>query len=73
MSQFAPPPAQPGEDAWRFIDELKEPLWDHHSWTKRDLRPGEAALGKHITLAADFPDPEGLLETAYGDLEAFLA
>ena len=73
MSQFAPPPAQPDENSWGFIDELKAPLWDCHQWVERDPHSSEADLGKHVRIVQEFPDPQGLLETACDDLRVFLA
>ncbi len=25
-------PPQPGEETWKFIDDLKSPMWDKHDW-----------------------------------------
>ena len=69
----APPPAQPGEEAWTFIDDLKSPLWDKHAWRPRKATTKEADLQRGVRVDARFPDPENLLETAYTDLGDFLA
>ena len=69
---LAPVPAQPGEETWTFIDDLKSPLWSRHAWSPREAAADEADLGKGVRVDARFPDPEGLLETAYTDLSAFL-
>ena len=70
---IAQPPLSPGEDAWVFVDDLKSPLWKHHSWKPREAAPGEADLRSGVCIEANFPDPERLLETAYDDLSTFLS
>ena len=70
----APPPAQPGDETWTFIDDLKAPLWgDGLGWCPRAVRPGEADLSGGVRIEARFPDPDGHLATAYADLADFLA
>ena len=44
-----------------FTEEL-------HTWQEIPLAGNETETGK-IEIAADFPDPEGLLETAYAFLK----
>ena len=73
LEGVAPPPAQPGEEAWTFIDDLKSPLWDRHMWSPREAAAEEADLRSGVRVHARFPDPEGLLKTAYTDLGDFLA
>ncbi len=70
---ISPPPAQPGEDTWAFIEDLKSPLWVGHIWSPREARVKEADLRSGVRVDARFPDPEGLLKTAYNDLGDFLA
>ena len=56
-----------------FIKTLKEPVHTYcpPSFGKGDLEPGEVdARGMFVT--GDFPDPEGVLETAYADFSLFL-
>ncbi len=66
-------PPQPGEESWRFKEDLKSPMWSRHPWGKTHARPGDADLSRGITLKAGFPDPQGRLLTAYEDLRSFLA
>lgn len=66
-------PLQPGEDSWKFIDDLKSPMWTKHPWEKRPPASGQADLSKGVTIKEDFPDPAGRLKTAYEDLKTFLS
>ena len=70
---LVPPPAQPGDEAWTFIADLKSPLWGDHAWSPREAAAGEADLRRGVRVDARFPDPEGVLKTAYADLSDFLA
>jgi hypothetical protein len=72
MSQLTAEPVQPPKSAWTFVDELQCPLWHSVQWQTRDPRRGEVALKKGVSLPARFPDPRGVLETAYEDLDRFL-
>jgi len=66
-------PAQPGEESWGFIEDLKAPMWTRHAWGA--TRPGaqHADLAAGVRIVPGFPDPEGRLDTAYEDLRSFLA
>jgi hypothetical protein len=66
-------PAQPGEDAWKFIEDMKSPMWTKHVWVKADPGPQQADLSEGVKLQMGFPDSKGRLETAYEDLRLFLA
>lgn len=66
-------PPQPGEDTWKFIEDLKSPLWTKHEWVKTDPGPGYADLSGGVSLKAGFPDVKKRLETAYEDLNTFFA
>jgi hypothetical protein len=66
-------PPQPGQDTWKFIDDLKSPLWTKLNWQLREAGPGETDLSKGITIKKNFPDAGGRLETAYTDLVDFLS
>jgi hypothetical protein len=66
-------PSQPGEDTWRFKEDLKSPMWTQHPWGTRQPRPGDADLRRGISLKPGFPDPQGRLVTSYEDLRSFLA
>ena len=73
MSILRPEPAQPPESSWRFVDELQQPLWQAFQWAPRRARRGEVALAAGVVVDAGFPDPSGRLDTAYQDLDRFLA
>lgn len=73
VKNLAPLPAQPGEDTWKFVADLQSPLWNSHGWSPRKAASGEADLRSGIRVDAQFPDPEGLLKTAYADLSDFMA
>jgi hypothetical protein len=66
-------PSQPGEDSWKFIEDLKSPLWTKHDWVKTDPGSGNADLSGGVTIKMGFPDDKKLLETAYEDLKSFLS
>ena len=66
-------PPQPGEESWKFIEELKSPMWTHHGWKRADPGPQQADLSGGIDLREGFPDTNGRLKTAYEDLRLFLA
>jgi len=66
-------PPQPGEDRWKFTEDLKSPMWTRHAWGA--TRPGarDAVLSGGVRLITGFEDPKKRLETAYEDLRRFLA
>jgi hypothetical protein len=66
-------PAQPEEDSWKFIDDLKSPMWTKHAWEKAVPGIQQADLSAGVKLQMGFPDEKGRLETAYADLRLFLA
>src|ERR1017187_3624224 len=66
-------PPQPGEDSWSFIEDLKAPMWTHHSWAVVHPRAKYADLSGGVRLEAGFKDPKERLNTAYDDLRQFLA
>ncbi|MBK8883440.1 MAG: hypothetical protein IPN67_13935 [Bacteroidales bacterium] len=65
-------PPQPGEDTWKFIEELKSPMWKKHEWIKSDQGPLLADLSSGVRFQQGFPDQKGRLETAYDDIRSFL-
>jgi hypothetical protein len=65
-------PAQPSEDSWGFVEELRQPMWTEHGWRTRPARPDEADLGKGISLVAEFADADDCLATALTDWGEFL-
>jgi len=65
-------PPQPGLDKWRFIDELKSPMWTRHVWEVISPGPMQADLSNGVIIRDEFPDPDNRLETAYEDLRTFL-
>ncbi len=66
-------PPQPGEDAWKFIEDLKSPMWVKHDWKPETATENQADLSQGITIKNSFPDPKGRLKTAWDDLNAFLS
>ncbi len=66
-------PPQPGEERWRFTEDLKAPMWSRHPWGAARPGPGEADLSAGVTLKTGFADAGQRLETAYQDLRQFLA
>ena len=64
-------PEQPGEERWRFIEDLQAPLWTKHPWESRPVGSGQADLSKGVRIEAKFPDTQERLATAYADLRAF--
>ena len=73
LKGLEPLPPRPGEEAWAFVQEQRKPLWEGgHGWSPREAAAGEADLRRGVRVDARFPDPEGLLKTAYDDLALFL-
>ena len=66
-------PPQPSEETWKFIEDLKSPMWTSHDWGTEIPDPLQVDLSGGVTIKQNFPDPEGRLETAYEDLHQFLA
>jgi len=65
-------PPQPGEERWKFIEDLKAPMWTKHPWKKTSPGPQYADISHGVDMKAGFPDPGGRLETVYEDLRCFL-
>jgi len=66
-------PHQPSEESWKFIEELKSPMWTVHKWENPYPEPHQADLSSGIHLIEGFPDSQHRLETAYDDLGSFLS
>jgi len=69
----AEPPASPGEADWRFVDALAAPMTWHPHWTRTAKTDGEASLKDGVQIQPGFPDADGVLATAYEDLNNFLS
>ncbi|NSW92924.1 MAG: hypothetical protein HPY74_20170 [Firmicutes bacterium] len=66
-------PSQPNTaNYWAFIDELRSELHRKPRWNRYDPNPGELDLRNGVIILKNFPDPEGLLDTAWEDLERFM-
>ncbi len=65
-------PSQSTTNDWAFIDELKSELHRKPHWNRETSYPEELDLTKGVRILKDYPDPEGLLDTAWQDLERFL-
>jgi len=66
-------PVQPAEEEWRFVEDLKAPLWKSLRWQRTQARHGEVSLRGGVYVQSSFPDPGGVLETAFDDLRQFFA
>lgn len=66
-------PVQPGEDTWKFIDDLQSPMWSHFAWEGSVSGPQQVDLSDGVKIEIEFSDNKGRLETAYEDLYSFLA
>ncbi len=74
LQDLGAPPAQPGDETWTFINDLKALLWGNGlGWSPRAAASGEADLSRGVRVEAKFADPEGVLKTAYADLADFCA
>jgi hypothetical protein len=60
----------PGE--WKFINDLKAPMWTKHPWKNRPATNNEADLSHGVSIRKSFPDTGNRLETAYADLDDFM-
>lgn len=70
-AQYLEPPESPGPEAWPFLTDLAAPIqWRSH-WTRETPATGEVSLHGGVRVEAGFPDPDGVLETAYQDLDTF--
>ncbi|MCP4642211.1 MAG: hypothetical protein GY851_17335 [bacterium] len=67
------PPLSPGEADWGFVDALAAPMTWHPHWTRAAKTDGEVSLKGGVWVDARFPDTDGVLETAYDDLDRFFA
>lgn len=65
-------PAPPPNSAWTFVDDLQKPAPRRRRRERLSARAGEADLSGGVRVKCDFPDPNGLLDTAYDDLNALL-
>ena len=67
-------PEPPGEESWTFVEDLKKPLPFVLFWKEgSQLQPGQVDLRGGLVVKRSFPDKQKVLETAYADLEDFLA
>jgi len=67
-------PAPPGEESWAFVEDLKKPLPFVLFWKDGGgPQPGQLDLRPGLAVKRGFPDPKGVLDTAYADLDAFIA
>ncbi len=66
-------PPQPARESMYFIEDLKAPMWIRQPWDGTHAGDQEADVSGGVTIRAAFNDPGKRLETAYKDLEDFLA
>ena len=65
-------PVQPPEQDWGFVEALQRPLWESvPRWSMRAPAEHEVDLSVGVQVFRDFPDPSGVLTTAFDDLERF--
>lgn len=65
-------PPQPDESTWTFVDELRTAsVHTPVKWPRRRAASDEARFPGGFALDGNFPDPQGLLETAYADFAVF--
>jgi len=57
---------------WKFIDELKKPLFLEVFLDRSRAQPGEIDFSQGVSLGFDFSDPDKVLDTAYDDFRTFL-
>lgn len=64
-------PSQPVQSGWNFIEELQRPEPWVFNWSRTVCHACETNLSGGIRLFYNFPDPSGLLDTAYEGMEHF--
>jgi hypothetical protein len=65
------PPASPPVSEWAFIKALSSQLtWNPH-WSRNKKKQNEVDFRMGVSVKSTFPDSEGLLDTAYQDLQNF--
>jgi len=64
-------PPQPVQSEWKFIEELRLPEHRVFNWNRTTRQACETDLSGGVRLRYDFPDPAGMLATAYEDMERF--
>ena len=64
-------PTQPDRSDWKFVKELTQPEIRMFRWTRGTARETESDLSQGVRLVLNFPDDEGLLQTACDDLKVF--
>ncbi|NMB96257.1 MAG: hypothetical protein GYA02_06560, partial [Clostridiaceae bacterium] len=72
MFNLSEPSQTTGFNDWQFIDDLKSRLHRKPHWNRYNPKPEELYLGKGVKIIKTFPDPGGLLDTAWQDLEGFM-
>ena len=64
-------PSQAAQSEWKFIEELRLPEHRVFNWNRTTRQACEADVSGGIRLLSDFPDPSGVLDTAYEDMKCF--
>ncbi len=65
------PPASPPVSEWAFIKTLSAPVTLSPHWNRSKKKQNEVDFRMGVSVKAAFPDSEGLLDTAYEDLQRF--
>jgi hypothetical protein len=64
-------PSQPGEDTWKFIEDMKSPILTQHAWEKVVPGSQQADLSAGVKIHMGFPNSKGCLKAADEDLRLF--
>lgn len=73
MSVESAVPSPPTMAEWTFVDELTRREPAQVNWDAGGAAEGCARLSCGVCLTRTFPDPKGVLDTAYDDLVQFFA
>ena len=63
-------PELPGQNDWKFVKELSEPVNLHFNWNRTSAGANEADLSDGVKIQNNFPDNNNLA-TAFSDLDDF--
>jgi len=75
LSLISAVPSPPPREEWHFLQELRQAEQRCLRWQqdKGETLPDHLDLRGGLAVLREFPDPEGLLDTAYADLKRLLA
>ena len=64
---------QPEVKDWKFVSELSLPERSIFNWTRKAAKADEADISGGVKIIPNFPDRNGILQTAYDDLNKFFS